>query len=615
MTSSRDSSRSPSPAASRRRAIARALGRAIHTAVIPARTQPAPAPASADPIGTIGDPATTADSLPPGTFPSWAPHRRLNFVYGGPGGLSTVDRGEIRRVARAVASCTAQGHPSSSYERAIIAAATGRFQIPSEIRTDRFGVRSSVEVSYVSLMHSYLSGTAPPSAPLPVPWAADLVPLRRTAGEPDAPATLRSIMWYSLSMRLGSVVLACDYEVLRTDRSARTEVAPAPSAHLGEILRLPACDLPPLPSVVIDTPLPVNIPVPEPLFLQFFPTFLADLPSDVRPSHSSRFHAALGREILWMVAVALGADFYWTRRTVWVEDSVLALLHGAVRDGLPPIGYTADADTGLFHFSTIFDRLMALRHVDPRALYVRSDQATHERTFFAYEDRTDGYYRASDREGHFGGRPARTRHGTKGMAVTIFGRPSPPDRTVPSSRLTERGVTDLEREVVPPVHPALRSVFPRSPRSYDPGPPTPFHHESSPPIVQSAVLPLSPPVVVRPVPQLADLSAELPVQLLVELWPRLQAILPPADSTPNVPITRLLGSVMGQVDQAVSLLVERNTLQTQLVALQSQLAVAQADAERWRTEFLLLSAQCRPDALGKRTRRDDGPDSEGTPAP
>lgn len=94
-------------------------------------------------------------------------------------------------------------------------------------------------------------------------------------------------------MRLGSVVLVWDYEVLRTDRLTRAYVAHAPSAHLGEILRLPAGDFLPFPAFNLGNTLPVHVPVTEPMFLRFLPTFLGDLPSDVRPSNSVRFHAAL----------------------------------------------------------------------------------------------------------------------------------------------------------------------------------------------------------------------------------------------------------------------------------------------------------------------------------
>lgn len=115
----------------------------------------------------------------------------------------------------------------------------------------------------------------------------------------------------------------------------------------------------------------------------------------------------------------------------------------------PLIGYAADSDGVQVHLPALFARLIALWNVDPRALYVRVEQYTHERTFSAYEDWTDGYYHARELESHFGGRPARDRYGSKRMAREMFGRSGPGDRTVFSTRLTARDVTNSETEFVP----------------------------------------------------------------------------------------------------------------------------------------------------------------------
>lgn len=112
-------------------------------------------------------------------------------------------------------------------------------------------------------------------------------------------------MWYSLSMRLGYVVLVRVYEVFREDRSTRVDVAPAHSHLLGEILRLPAAEFTTLPSVVLDNPLPTHLPVPEPMLLQLFPTYLSDMPSDECLQQFTRLKTAVEREVFWMVAVEL----------------------------------------------------------------------------------------------------------------------------------------------------------------------------------------------------------------------------------------------------------------------------------------------------------------------
>lgn len=148
--------------------------------------------------GTIDDFSVTADTLPDEVLSTWDPYRRINLAYGVIGGIRTVDRRDIRRSGRVIDSCTAQGRSSLAYDRDITPSATSLFQITSHICTDRFGVRSADEDSYVSWMHAYLSGNAPPSSPFPVPWATDLTTLRCTAGEVDPPMTIRYIAWYSL---------------------------------------------------------------------------------------------------------------------------------------------------------------------------------------------------------------------------------------------------------------------------------------------------------------------------------------------------------------------------------------------------------------------------------
>lgn len=45
-------------------------------------------------------------------------------------------------------------------------------------------------------------------------------------------------------------------------------------------------------------------------------------------------------------------------------ETAFSILQPALRDYIPLIGYTADADSGQVHFSSLFDRFMYLRHVD-----------------------------------------------------------------------------------------------------------------------------------------------------------------------------------------------------------------------------------------------------------
>lgn len=64
---------------------------------------------------------------------------------------------------------------------------------------------------------------------------------------------------------------------------------------------------------------------------------------------------------------------------------------------------------------------------------------------------------------------------------------------------------------------------------------------------------------------------------------------------------------MGKFYQAVTLLNERESLRAQLSTLQAQAVTAQAETERWCSEYLLLSASCRTNGLRKRPRYDPDP--------
>lgn len=202
----------------------------------------------------------------------------------------------------------------------------------------------------------------------------------------------------------------------------------------------------------------------------------------------------------------------------------------------PPIGYTASGDYGQLHFSTLFNGLTALRYANPRSLYVRIDQATSERTFVAHYDRTDGYYRARDGEGHYVGRPARARNGSKGMFPTIFGRPSPLNRTVPPNIRMARGVTDPGYEAVSPAPSVVQKI--RALPLNQPNPQPPFDID--------VALPLSHQSVVHPVAMVAGFLQEVHIQLLVDLSPRLQGVFPSLNITPRVPSHGFWGPSWGR---------------------------------------------------------------------
>lgn len=69
---------------------------------------------------------------------------------------------------------------------------------------------------------------------------------------------------------------------------------------------------------------------------------------------------------------------------------------------------------------------------------------------------------------------------------------------------------------------------------------------------------------------------------------------------------------MVQVDQAALILDLRDALRAKVSLLETQMAAARVDAERWKAEYLLLSAWCQPDGLGKRPSPDPDADGNGS---
>lgn len=88
------------------------------------------------------------------------------------------------------------------------------------------------------------------------------------------------------------------------------------------------------------------------------------------------------------------------------------------------------------------------------------------------------------------------------------------------------------------------------------------------------MIPLQHPVLVQPVSPLLRLCSELPVSHLLELCPLLSVILSSASSGSNFPINRLICAFMGQVDQAVPLFPDNESLRTHLSTLQAPLVAS-----------------------------------------
>lgn len=99
-------------------------------------------------------------------------------------------------------------------------------------------------------------------------------------------------------------------------------------------LRIPPTHTPVLPETFVGHELPFCVAVPEPELLRFFPAYFDGIYSH-RPLYiRTRYDRALEVEAVWLVTVALAADLYWTGRSVFLEDPLIALLRRTV--DLPP---------------------------------------------------------------------------------------------------------------------------------------------------------------------------------------------------------------------------------------------------------------------------------------
>lgn len=96
-------------------------------------------------------------------------------------------------------------------EVAMMVYAPGSFQIHANIRSDRFGVWSLEEDTYMRMLSVYFDGTADDTNRVPAPFFASLDPLRRTTGEDDSVTTRDTLPWYARSISMRLVALTRDY--------------------------------------------------------------------------------------------------------------------------------------------------------------------------------------------------------------------------------------------------------------------------------------------------------------------------------------------------------------------------------------------------------------------
>lgn len=124
--------------------------------------------------------------------------------------------------------------------------------------------------------------------------------------------------------------------MLRVNGSAASSYASHPRMPLDQILRLAASDIPILSDQLVHHYLSLDVAVLEPLVLRFFPDFLGGLYSSDLADIRQRYRRAPDTELLLVVTGALATDYFWTCRSVFVEDPVIATLRRTIARDLPP---------------------------------------------------------------------------------------------------------------------------------------------------------------------------------------------------------------------------------------------------------------------------------------
>lgn len=146
-----------------------------------------------DPSEAIREPDLTADSLPVNKFKGWALHRRVWFPFSGPESMLLNGKQEARSDRQ---DSTLAGDISYTSEMAALNQTRGIFQIPAEIRSDRFGVQDPAEAAYVRLMLVFLDGTSYDLSRVPRTWFESFDVLRWTTGVDDSVPVMHSICLY-----------------------------------------------------------------------------------------------------------------------------------------------------------------------------------------------------------------------------------------------------------------------------------------------------------------------------------------------------------------------------------------------------------------------------------
>lgn len=114
-------------------------------------------------------------------------------------------------------------------------------------------------------MYRYLTGVAEDLLARPVPIIVD-IPLMRRDAHGILTLDFRLIYWYYSSMRSGRLMLHPEYEALRQSRAEADENSHHPKVLLETLVQVKNTELPPVPDLILENPLPPNLVVTETSF-------------------------------------------------------------------------------------------------------------------------------------------------------------------------------------------------------------------------------------------------------------------------------------------------------------------------------------------------------------
>lgn len=284
-----------------------------------------PLPAATD-IDALGEDDASIPSLPLPKFQRWATSARKSLIFVGSGGMEKLDRDEVFRVSRVSSDVSNWNRaPRIAY----VARSSGGFQVPRSLTCGCAFFPSLADPRYVLWMNQFLVGSSVPITSLST-WDVNLrIYKNSTTGVPPTKMfQLKS--WHALSMITRRFIFPDDWDLLRTDRSARHELGYCCRELPVSSLLVDVYSFSQLPSCVNSAPLPAGIALNFPPILRYFSNVgwaQSALSPNIGSLFSAQYESAFNQEVYLMIVVILYTDWHWTRRCSWIDTESVEAMH------------------------------------------------------------------------------------------------------------------------------------------------------------------------------------------------------------------------------------------------------------------------------------------------